>query len=420
MVAAVAVACALSLAATLPEAPASAQPPVAEGDRAAIQALLDRRALAILDGDRAAFMSTVGGWSEDFVARQKTLFRGLQDVPLSSFRYRLAWERRGDLVRRSDVRRYPGAERVSIPLTEERYRIEGFDRREAVEDLYYTYVKQNDEWLIAEDTDLDDLTLYSARHLWDFGALETERSEHFLMFSHPCRNCDRLGDDFLSLAEQGLARARRYWQGPWNERIVVLVPRSGKQLERMIQSTFDLDNFVAFAYSTVDGTDGVDYTGHRIIPNPRAFSGRASESVLQILAHELLHVATRDSAGPFVPVFVDEGFADYVGHDAAPGALAFFNSDVAAGLFNGELPEDFEFTIGGGTEIYRSYQKSQSAIRYFIDRFGLTAFNRFYRRLGRVEIAAGTARFHIDRALRATTGIGYTAFQEAWTSSIGA
>ena len=46
---------------------------------------------------------------------------------------------------------------------------------------------------------------------------------------------------------------------------------------------------------------------------------------------------------------VDEGFADYVGHDADPSGLAFFNSDVAAGLFNGELPEDFEFTVGSGT-----------------------------------------------------------------------
>ncbi len=410
----------MCVAAALPGAPASAQAQAEQGHRAAIQELLDRRAQAVLDGDRAAFMSTVAPSSEDFVARQKRFFSGLQDLPLGSFRYRVAWERRGDLVRASDARRYPGAEKVSIPLTEERYRIAGFDRREAVEDFYYTFVKQNQEWLIAEDTDLDDITLYSARHLWDFGPLETERSEHFLLFSHPCETCDALGEDFLALAEQGLERARRYWQGPWNEQIVVLVPRSGDELERMIQSTFDLENFVAFAYSTVDASEGLDYTGHRIIPNPRAFTGRASDSVLQILAHELLHVATRDSAGPFVPVFVDEGFADYVGHDADPGALAFFNSDVAAGLFNGELPDDFEFTVGGGTDIYRSYQKAQSAVRYFIDRFGLSAFNRFYRRLGRIEIAAGTARFHIDRALRATTGMGYERFEEAWTSSIGA
>lgn len=389
-------------------------------DRAAIDDLLARRAIAVLERDRAAFMATVAPYSDDFVQRQEKLFRALATVPLESFGYRVAWERRGDLVRPFDEKRYPGVDEVSIPLTEERYRIEGFDRRDAVEDMYYTYVKDDGEWLIAEDTDLNDITLYSARHLWDFGPVESERSEHFLLLTPRCRKeCENaLGSDFLRLAEQGLERADRYWQGPWDTSIIVLVPRSGEQLERMIQSTFDLDNFVAFAYSTVDLSHGVDYTGHRIIPNPQAFTGRSSDSVLQILAHELLHVATRDSAGPFVPIFVDEGFADYAGHDADPGALAFFNSDVAAGLFNGELPEDFEFTVGSGTDIYRSYQKSQSAVRFFVERFGLETFNRFYRKLGRIEIAPGTAAFHIDRIFRSTTGLSYERFQEAWTSSI--
>lgn len=391
-----------------------------EDDRAAIDALLARRAEAVMARDRAAFMATVATTSEDFVERQRRMFRGLSAVPLAAFRYRVAWERRGDLVRPQDEARYPGAERVSIPLTEERYRISGFDRTEAVEELFYTYVKKDGRWLIAEDADLNDITMYSARHLWDFGPLRTRRSEHFLLFEHACRkrSCLSVGQDFLDLAEQGFDRVRRYWDGPFQRRIVVLVPRSGKELKRIIQSTFDLDSFVAFAYSTVDPLDGIDYTGHRIIPNPKAFEGRDSSSILQILAHELLHVVTRGSAGPFIPIFVDEGFADYVGYDGDPGALAFFNSDVAGGFFNGQLPQDFEFTIGDGTDIYRSYQKAQSAVRFFIDRFGLSSFNRFYRVLGRKEIAVGTARYHLDRAFRVTTGMGYDAFQRAWTSSI--
>jgi hypothetical protein len=400
--------------------PARAQD--AAEDRAQIQELVDQRAGALLEGDREAFMATLDKTSQDFLTRQERLFRGFQDVPVESLSYRVAWDRRGDLVRPSDRDVYGGADQVSIPLTEERYRIKGFDRRDAVEDFYFTYVKRDGGWLIVEDSDLDDITLYSARHLWDSGPVETKRSRHFLMLSHPCGKgpCASLGEDFLELAEAGLERARRYWLGPWDERVVVLVPRSGNELERIIQSTFDLENFVAFAYSTVDVTTGVDYTGHRIIPNPKAFSGRAEDSVLQILAHELLHIATRNSAGPFVPIFVDEGFADYAGNDAAPEGLAFFNADVAGGAFDGRLPEDFEFTVGDGTEIYRNYQKAQSAVRYFVDRFGLEAFNRFYRRLGRIEIAPGTARFHIDRALRATTGMTYERFQEAWTSSIAA
>ena len=365
-------------------------------------------------------MSTVATDSRPFVERQERLFRWMGDIPFESYALTVAWDRFGDLARPSDLARYPSSEAVMIPVTEERYQISGFDPKPAAEDLFYTFVKQDGEWLIAEDDDVSDLALYSARHLWDFGPVEQHESEHFLLLAHPCRDeggCLQDGP-FLALAEEGMRTIERYWPVRWHRETIVLVPRSAAELQRMIQSTFDLDNFVAFAYSTVDLAEGVDYTGHRIIPNPKALQGRSDDSVEQILAHEMLHIATRDHAGPFVPIFVDEGFADYAGNDADPGALAFFNSEVAAGLFSGAIPEDFEFTIGDGTDIYRSYQEAQSAVRFFVDRWGLDSFVRFYRMLGRLEIVTGTSRYHVDRALKRTAGVDYETFQEMWADSI--
>jgi hypothetical protein len=147
---------------------------------------------------------------------------------------------------------------------------------------------------------------------------------------------------------------------------------------------------------------------------------RSSESILSVLAHELLHVATRDSSGPFVPVFVDEGIADYAGYDADPESLSFFDGQVEAGAFDRLLPQDFEFVTGSGTDIFTSYQEAQSAVRFFIERYGLARFTAFYRRLGRARVVAGTARYHLDRAFRATTGSGLRDFERAWASSIGA
>ncbi|MGH2806531.1 MAG: hypothetical protein ACRDKT_04570 [Actinomycetota bacterium] len=383
----------------------------------AIEQLLERRATAIVERDRDAFMATISNASPAFRARQAQSFRRLSGIPLASFRYTVGWDRYGDLARPSDKARYDRADEVVIPVTEERYRIEGFDPEEAVEDTFFTYVKTGDGWLIAEDTDLEDLALFTGRHPWDFGSVVSERSDHFLMLRHTCDACTPR-HDYLGLAEDALARAERYWTGPWHKRMVLVVPRNEIELARLIQSTFDLDNFVAFAYSTVDLADGVDYTGHRIILNPAAFEGRSSESMLEILAHELLHVATRDSAGPFVPIFLDEGFADYVGNDADPDALSFFDAEVAAGVFSGVLPLDYEFTVGSGTEIFRSYQESQSAVRFFIQRWGLRDFGRLYRDLGRVRIGPGTARYQIDRALGEVIGLGYEEFERAWADSI--
>ena len=394
--------------------------PAAPDRRAAIQALLDARAAAIRDGDRSAFLATLASDSTRFVARQKAFFDRIQTLPLASYRLVAVWDRLGDLARPSDRARYPDADGIAIPVTEERYRIRGFDRAEAIEDAYFTFVRRGDEWLIAEDTDLDDLTLYTGRHLWDLGPVEKARSRHLLQLSHPCESssCPSRAHDYLALSEQALERVDSYWTAPWSRDVVLLIPDDQAELRRLIQATFDLDDFVAFAYSSVDVEDGITYTGHRMILNPPGFSGRSDETVVRILAHELLHIATRHSAGPFIPFFVDEGIAEYVGTAADPGPLAFFESEVAAGRFDGALPADYQFTVGTATEIYRNYQKSYSAVRFFVDRWGLRGLIRFYRVLGSKQIVPGTAEYHVSNALKKVTGMDVHAFEEAWADSI--
>lgn len=394
-------------------------------DRVAIQELLDRRAAAASTGDRKAFLGTLGPGRSSFLRRQRRSFVRLATVGPASYSLTADWSALGDLARPSDVARYAGAEAVAIPVTHERYRVAGFDRRDAVEDHYLTFVKRNGAWAIESDTDLEDLGLYSARHMWDFGPLRSVRTRRFLVWHHPCRRpgagerCGVIGA-VVPLLSEALARADSYWPLPWRRKVVVAIPDGERELERILQVTFDLDDFVAFAYATVDPDRGYAYVGPRIVLNWRALSGRPRSGLVSILAHELLHVATRAASGPFVPNFVEEGLADYAGHAADPEALAFFDETVAFGGFSGRLPANFEFITGTGTDIFLSYQAAQSAVRFFIQEWGLERFARFYRLLGRARIAAGTARFHLDRALRRTIGLGAAAFEREWAGSLGA
>ena len=355
------------------------------------------------------------------MTRQKAFFDRVTGLPLASYRLVAVWDRYGDLARPSDRARYEGAQAVSIPLTEERYRIRGFDNDDAVEDMYFTFVKRDGRWLVAEDSDLEDLTLYSGRHLWDFGSIEQARSRHLIQLSHPCDPgdpCPSTAHPYLGLAEKALQRVEGFWSAPWDRDMVLLIPDDQAELGRLIQATFDLEDFVAFAYSSVDTSRSIEYTGHRMVVNPDAFEGRSEDTVLRILAHEMLHVASRYSSGPFVPFFVDEGIAEHVGTAADPSTLAFFDADVAAGRFDGRLPEDYQFTVGSGSDIYRSYQKSQSAVRFFIERWGLEDFIRFYRRLGAKKVVPGTATYHLSKALKQVTGLDLDAFEKAWADSI--
>lgn len=383
-------------------------------DREAIANLLDRRARAISGNDLEAFVSTLASEDPSFVRRQKRLFRSLAPLNLDSYRLEPRWDRYGDL---GDLvaGRYDGD--VALPVVEERYRFPGASA-EVVEDLYYTFVRRGASWLIAADDDLAHLGFQSARHLWDFGPVEARPQRRFLILAHPCGDNCALERTIAALGDEALERVNRYWDFG-RGRVAVLIPRSQGELTRMLQANFDLDDFVAFAVSSVDTRRGYEFVGPRIAVNPAAIAGRSRGNVLAILAHELLHVATRPASGPFVPIFVEEGFANFVGGDGARGVAAT-DAALAAGGFDGSLPADYEFTSGDGDAIFRSYQEGHSAVGYFVDEYGLAAFARFYRRLGRSDFRPGTTRFHLERALRATTGRGFRAFEREWASSIAA
>jgi hypothetical protein len=189
----------------------------------------------------------------------------------------------------------------------------------------------------------------------------------------------------------------------------------------MLQATFNIENFVAFAYSTVeDAPQGLGYSGPRIVLNWRTLENRSASSLLAIVAHEMLHVSTRSASGPFVPTWAEEGFADFVGYAGDPSSLSFLASKVTAGFSPSVLPKDYQFTTGSGEQIYTSYQEAESAVRFFVLRWGLAAWRRFYRSLGARRIEWGTTRYQIDRSLRGAIGIGLRAFQQAWASSLHA
>jgi hypothetical protein len=404
---------------------ALASPPVVgqpAGRRAAVQALLDERAAAFLERDEAAFMRTVSDARPGFRARQRSSFRWAAPVRFERYSLEANWDDYGDLVRPSDRARYRRADDVALAVVEEHYRIAGFDRRDAVEQLLLTFVHEDGAWRVASDSDLAALGVFSARHLWDFGPIEQRSLGRFAIMRHRCGSrigCAPLSDDLLPLAREALERVDLYWRAPWDKRVLFLAPTTSRELGRILQATFDLDSFVAFAYSTVVEGRDLEYGGHRVLLDPTNFSGRSSESALTILTHELLHIATRPLSGPFHPAFVEEGVAEVVAQQGDPSSLSDFDASVVgAGGFDGRLPEDYEFLTGSSTDIFTSYQKSQSAMAFFVERFGWGPLIRFYRRLGEPALAPGMPDYHVDRALRASIGMGLNAFERAWADSI--
>jgi hypothetical protein len=399
----------LATVALLSQLAAPAQGTKSASPFAEIQALLDIRSEAMRGGDRDAFMATVDRASPTFLRRQGLLFDGFQRLGLSEYRLDIGRRLWPKLTTDREVVRYGATAKPTVLHVEERYALTRFDEQPALEDLFLTFVRRPEGWRVASDSDLDDLTMYSGRKVWEFGPVVARTSEHFLYVSHP----DLLGpaQSVLNKAEEALDAVSAHWPLEWNERVVIVAPSTTEELGRLIQATFDLDVFVAFAASGVDRARDWDLVGHRILLNWPNFSRYDDSTQLSVLTHELLHVATREYSGPLVPIFVEEGVAEWVtGHDSA----SLLAGQVQNGLFDRELPLDHEFISGSDAVILSAYQESSAAIRYAAERFGDDAVAEFYRELGTVRRSSGTWRYHVGRAMRKAFGIGFHEFQGRW------
>ncbi len=138
-----------------------------------------------------------------------------------------------------------------------------------------------------------------------------------------------------------------------------------------------------------------------------------------LLSHEVTHLATGSAADPDVPLWLEEGFADYVGFRGSgiPGrtAAAALLGPVARGAaVPATLPPDPAFAAGGPVED-RAYAGAWLACRLIAAAVGPRGLVAVYRVTagGHADPAA-----NVDAALRAVTGHGTAAWTARWRSSL--
>lgn len=392
-----------------PAAPARGQ----AGWQEEVSALLERRAAALLARDEAAFLASARGAPKDFLDAQREWFRRIGSVPLSAYRLELAFDEFGDLARSSDGRRYGGE--VHIVQVKERIGLRGYDRDPSNEDLFLTVARRPDGWSVVSDSDVEELALQSSRNLWDFGSVRVAQSGGIMVVYHPAE--EGAARAILSSAGQARARVRRSWPFPWNEGIAIMIPSTVTELARILQTTFDLSTFVAFAASSIDRSEGWRLSGHRVFlhwPNFRRYSARFQQ---QILAHEFTHLATRSITGPFVPALLDEGVAQHYGEGG--GETDQLRRRVRARTLSRRLVSDWFFFAGPAADIHLAYEEAASFSAFLAERFGSDAPARAYRALGAIDpVSVGTWRYHLDRALQGLFERSFASLESEWGADV--
>ncbi|QIX26593.1 hypothetical protein ncot_08240 [Nocardioides sp. JQ2195] len=354
-----------------------------------VEDLLARRAAAVQDGNRTAFLADVARRDKAFVRWQEQYFQNLRELPLATFRYDVpdgGVEARGR--GRVEARVY-----VSLQL-------DGFDKVPVESEARYAFRQSGNGQLrlvsvrdpaFEEKHDIDPAP-------WDLGPIEVESSEHVLGIFDP-QSIDA-AYQIIPAVEDGIADVSHEVPMKWSGTVVVYALTDLTVLS-------ELDNLpggdpnhldgVAFPVRAGPGSGAVAST--RFLLHPRMIY-RNDATRDRLIRHELTHVAlgSRDDT---VPTWFSEGLAEYVSVQPIPAHERMISRDAVeaarAGLDG--LPADATFN---GSASAANYGISWYACEYVASTFGETALWRLFDALRKGE---GTGSDDQDDVLVATLGI---------------
>ncbi|MFF9203005.1 hypothetical protein ACF1AE_14485 [Streptomyces sp. NPDC014986] len=351
--------------------------PAADGARAQVQSLLDRRADAVLRRDAAAYART----------GTRAAFGNLRAVPFADWSYRVtALDRTGDTATAS---------------AELSYRVEGYDVAPVTTTRSLRLSRDREgRWSVDSDRPAG----RSGRQLWDQGAVRAVRGERSLVLGVGRSGAELRG--YAGLADRAVPAVSDAWSPRWSRRVVVLVPESLADMAGLLGSPVSSYRGIAAVTTGATGP-GARAPADRVIVNPDAFGLLGDPGRQVVLTHEATHVATRAHTSAATPLWLSEGFADWVGYrggDRAPDETA---PELAHAVSRGDVPDglptddDFDFS-GDAGRLARAYEGGWTACLLIAGRWGEERLGEFYRAVGAHAGREGAVEDAMDRVLGIT------------------
>jgi hypothetical protein len=149
----------------------------------------------------------------------------------------------------------------------------------------------------------------------------------------------------------------------WAQRVAVVVPATDSELVSLVGP----------AFADMAGVAIRDGSGQRVVINRVRAAALSDVELGVLLRHEITHVATRDLTSDSAPLWLVEGFADWVAFHGTGlplrQAAPLLKPDVSA------LPVDF-----GGSGRDLAYQQAYSIMVYLESRLGERGVVDFFLR----------------------------------------
>ncbi|MFI0487349.1 hypothetical protein [Actinomadura sp. 9N215] len=329
--------------------------------------VLGNRARAVRSGDRTAFLATVGAAPPAFQDAQSRLYDNLRRIPMDGWREQVVTTQTLD-----------GEKGVAVVRVRARYKLRGFDRGDVARTQYLALAPRSGAWTIVGDGSPHGFK--DDAEIWDGGPLTVFKGRASLVIG------DTTGlEEIARRLDAAVPVVTGVVGGGWARRAVALVPADAALASALAGPGQSLGEIAALATAapSAGGGRGED----RVIISPGTF-GRLNELGRDVvLAHELTHVATGGARDRTTPLWLIEGFADYVGYRGAKigvrAAAGELRREVAAGRIPSALPAANAFA-GGSPRLSQAYQEAWLACRMIADRYGEATLVRLYRTAGRV------------------------------------
>ncbi|MCX4667768.1 hypothetical protein OG453_14005 [Streptomyces sp. NBC_01381] len=366
-------------------------PDAAPGD---VRRLLDRRAEAVLDRDAAAYRAT---------GRPAEAYGNLRDLPLASWGYRLtAFDRDGARA---------------TATAELRYRIKGYDREPLSTTRTLSLRERDGQWYVAAERPAKKAT----EQLWDQGPVTSVRGDHSLVLG--VGRGDRATAElraYADLADRAVPSVRDAWRGKWPGQVVVLVPKSLDGMAGLLGAPASGYQGIA-AVTTGEAGGSGQAPADRIIVNPEAYGVLGAFGKQVVITHETTHVATRAHTSRATPLWLSEGFADWVGYRGtgrtAAQAAPELRRAVQEERLPAALPEDGDFGFSGDSgKLAQAYEGAWLACRMIADQWGEERLTAFYEAVGDHKKRPGA----VEDALRDVLDLSPEEFTARWRTYLRA
>lgn len=286
------------------------------------------------------------------------------------------------------------------------------DPEPSAHELWLTFVNRSGHVRLAADSDLVDAGGVSWHGPWDFGPIEVYRGRYSLVLAHPS-HADVM-PTLASAVDRSVPAVTKVWGTGWNQQIALVVPDSQAEMNQVLDSTLPLSRIAATTYvDSVDAGTG-RAIGVRVVVNPANIDRFDAVGLRIVIQHEVTLVATWASRSDSSPIWLTEGFAEYVANLDTGQSVTFaageLTRDVRAGTIPAALPTAAAFS-SEQTRLPQVYEEAWLACRLIAEKAGQPGLVNLLRQVGASDAGADRG---VETALQSVLHMSTAQFTTAW------